>query len=85
MSANKQFPCHPGAVNSIPEDQMEEFSDDSQDFDLPKVMDKMKSLEVKSWPNELVSRHKSTQVCKTRTCVRTCDGWPNGFASRKKP
>ena len=25
---------------------------------------------------------KSTQVCKTRTCVRTCDGWPNGFASR---
>ena len=32
---------------------------------------------------------KSTQVCKTRTCVRTCEGWPNGFASRlasrKKP
>ena len=25
---------------------------------------------------------KSTQVCKTRTCARTCDGWPNGFASR---
>ena len=25
---------------------------------------------------------KSTQVCKTRTYVRTCDGWPNGFASR---
>ena len=23
----------------------------------------------------------STQVCKTRTCVRTCEGWPNGFAS----
>ena len=21
-------------------------------------------------------------MCKTRTCVRTCDGWPNGFASR---
>ena len=25
---------------------------------------------------------KSTQVCRTRTCVRTCDGRPNGFASR---
>ena len=25
---------------------------------------------------------KSTQVCKIRTCVRTCEGWPNGFASR---
>ena len=25
---------------------------------------------------------KSTQVCKTRTCVRICDGRPNGFASR---
>ena len=25
---------------------------------------------------------KSTQVYKTRTYVRTCDGWPNGFASR---
>ena len=27
--------------------------------------------------------HKTTQVkssCKTRTCVRTCDGWPNGIA-----
>ena len=24
---------------------------------------------------------KSTQVCKTRTCVRTCEEWPNG--SRK--
>ena len=22
------------------------------------------------------------QVCKTRTCIRTCEGWPNGFASR---
>ena len=35
------------------------------------------------------SRRKSTQACKTRTCVRTCEGWPNGFArrlaSRKKP
>ena len=32
---------------------------------------------------------KTTQVCKTRTCVRTCERWPNGFASRlasrKKP
>ena len=28
--------------------------------------------------------HKSTQVCKTRTCVRTCDGWPNGLTSRCK-
>ena len=25
---------------------------------------------------------KTTQVWKTRTCVRTCDGWPNGFTSR---
>ena len=25
---------------------------------------------------------KSTQVCKTITCVRTCDEWPKGFASR---
>ena len=25
---------------------------------------------------------RSTQVCKARTCVRTCEGWPNGFASR---
>ena len=23
-----------------------------------------------------------TQVCKTRTCVWTCEGWPNGFVSR---
>ena len=30
----------------------------------------------------IASRRKSTQVCKTRICVRTCDGWPNGFASR---
>ena len=35
---------------------------------------------LKPWPDGLVSRCKSTQVCKTRTCVRTCDGWPNGFA-----
>ena len=21
------------------------------------------------------------QVCKTRTCMQTCDGWPNGFTS----
>ena len=30
--------------------------------------------------------HKSTQVCKTRNCIRTCKGWPNGFelASCKK-
>ena len=34
------------------------------------------------WPNGLASRCKSTQVSKTRTCVRTCDGWPNGFAIR---
>ena len=25
---------------------------------------------------------KRLQVCKTRTCVRTYDGWPNKFASR---
>ena len=25
---------------------------------------------------------KPLRVCKIRTCVRTCDGWPNGFASR---
>ena len=30
------------------------------------------------WPNGLTSQFKSTQVCKTRTCVRTCEGWPNG-------
>ena len=24
---------------------------------------------------------KSTQVCKTRTCVQTCHGWPNRFTS----
>ena len=24
----------------------------------------------------------SLQVCQSRTCVRTCDGWPNGCASR---
>ena len=28
---------------------------------------------------------KSTQVCKTRTCARTCEEWPNGIASRRKP
>ena len=22
------------------------------------------------------------QVCKTRTCIRNCDGWPKGFAIR---
>ena len=27
------------------------------------------------------SQCKSMQVCKTRTCVLTCKGWPNGFAS----
>ena len=27
---------------------------------------------------------KLTQVCKTRTCVQTCEGWPNGFASWRK-
>ena len=26
--------------------------------------------------------HKSTQVCKTRACTHTCDGWPNRFASQ---
>ena len=25
---------------------------------------------------------KSTQVCKTKICVWTCEGWPNGFTSR---
>ena len=25
---------------------------------------------------------KSTQVCETRTCVRTCDGWPNEFVRK---
>ena len=29
---------------------------------------------VKPWPNGLASRRKSTQVCKTRTRVRTCEG-----------
>ena len=34
--------------------------------------------EVKLKPNGLASRRKSTHVCgKTRTCVRTCAGWPN--------
>ena len=27
---------------------------------------------------------KPLRVCKIRSCVRTCDGRPNGFASRKK-
>ena len=36
----------------------------------------------KPWPNGLASRRKSMQVCKTRTCVRTCEGWPNRFASQ---
>ena len=35
---------------------------------------------VKPWPND--STQVSTQFCITRTCVLTCDGWPNGFASR---
>ena len=25
---------------------------------------------------------KSTQLCKTKACVRTCKGWPNGLGSR---
>ena len=37
---------------------------------------------LKPWLNGLASRRKSTQVCKTRTCVPTCKGWPNGFAHR---
>ena len=38
-------------------------------------------LKLKPWPNGLASRYKLTQVCKTRTCVGTCDGRLNGFAS----
>ena len=40
------------------------------------------SINLKPWPNGLASRLKSTQVCKTRTCVQTCEVWPNEFASR---
>ena len=37
---------------------------------------------VKPWLNGLASRCKSTQVRKTRTCVRTCDGRSHGFTGR---
>ena len=37
---------------------------------------------VKPWLNGLASRCKSTQVCRTRTCVRTCDGRSHGFTGR---
>ena len=34
---------------------------------------------ILSNPKALAKRtRKSTQICKTRTCVRTCEGWPNG-------
>ena len=50
---------------------------------------KVQCIKVKPWPNGLASRSKSRQVCKTRTCLRTCEGWPSGFTSRlasgKKP
>ena len=37
---------------------------------------------IKLLPNGIASQCKSPQVCKTRSCVRTCEGWPNRFASR---
>ena len=37
------------------------------------------------WPNELASRRKSTQICKTRTGVRTCEGWPNEHKLNASP
>ena len=51
-------------------------------------------VSCKTNPQKIIGLHgnvnyTSMQICKTRTCVRTCDGWPNGFASRlasrKKP
>ena len=36
---------------------------------------------LKPWLNRLANKKKSMQVCKTRTCVQSCEGWPNGFAS----
>ena len=33
------------------------------------------SRRIKPWPHGLASRCKSRYVCKTRTCVRTCEGW----------
>ena len=43
---------------------------------------KRRKRELRRCPNGLTSRRKSTEIWKTRTCVRTCDGWPNGFANR---
>ena len=43
---------------------------------------KTENKRFKPWPNGLARWRKSTQIYKTRTCVRTCDGWPNGFTSR---
>ena len=41
-----------------------------------------KNLNVQNLFRALAKRtHKSTQVCKTRTCVQTCNGWLNGCAS----
>ena len=34
------------------------------------------------WPNRPARQRKTTQVGKTITCVRTCEGRPNGFVSR---
>ena len=35
---------------------------------------KTHNTRLKSWPNRLTSRRKSTKDCKTRTCVQTCEG-----------
>ena len=64
------------------------YSEDGQKWKIYKRAGKTKVLwkklkaSLKPWPNGLASRRKSTQVWKTRTYVRTCEGWTNGFANR---
>ena len=40
-------------------------------------------LEVKELRYKVLAKQirKLMQVCKTSTCIRTCEGWPNRFAS----
>ena len=41
---------------------------------IPMTQDIVTLALTRIWPSRLASRWKSTQVCKTRTCIRTCEG-----------
>ena len=73
-----QEPVHWGRVSSIL--HISERGGSEGLSKLPRIFDYF--VATYPWTLFAISRCKSTQVLQTRTCIRPCEGWPNGFASR---